>query len=220
MKFWIYRATVIQGSQQLFISFLWYWGSWMATLNRKGSTQFSLVATDPNALLGIGLGLASLLWLMGALVFFGLPSYYRQAPGQVPTFYLSLFRRRMILVCPFQCSLRLNLILTLYFAVVLLHGVHIKLLALRSLRTKLALSLVQQACTRVASRAPCPLVLHRRVGGSSMGLSRLFQETRLVYSDLCRRSWCSTMGTDAVGNLQYSRVHPLGRRSRGRSSPW
>ncbi|CAI7594598.1 unnamed protein product [Penicillium discolor] len=97
LRSWIYRATVIQGTQQLFISFLWYWGSWMATLNQKGSAQFSLAITNPNALLGIGLGLACLLWLLGALVFFGLPAYYRQAPGQVPTFYLSLFRRRIIL---------------------------------------------------------------------------------------------------------------------------
>ncbi|PWY83588.1 alpha-1,3-glucan synthase [Aspergillus heteromorphus CBS 117.55] len=94
---WIYRATLIQGSQQLCISFLWYWGSWMANLNQEGSTQFSLSVTNPNALLGIGVGLACLLWLLGALVFFGLPSYYRQTPGQVPTFYLSLFRRRIIL---------------------------------------------------------------------------------------------------------------------------
>lgn len=77
--------------------------------------QFSLAMTNPGALLGIGLGLASLLWLLGALVFFGLPAYYRQAPGQVPTFYLSLFRRRIILVCLFQFSLKLILILTAVF---------------------------------------------------------------------------------------------------------
>ncbi|RAL13908.1 alpha-1,3-glucan synthase [Aspergillus homomorphus CBS 101889] len=94
---WIYRATVIQGSQQLCISFLWYWGSWMASVNQDGSTQFSLMMTNPGALLGIGIGLAFVLWLLGALVFFGLPSYYRQKPGQVPTFYASLFRRRIIL---------------------------------------------------------------------------------------------------------------------------
>lgn len=115
----------------------------MATLNQKGSTQFSLAMTDPGVLLGIGLGLACLLWVLGALVFFGLPPYYRQAPGQVSTFYLSLFRRRIILVCLFQFSLELILILTLYFVVVFLHGFHIELLAIGTLRTKLALSVVQ-----------------------------------------------------------------------------
>ncbi|CAG8424933.1 unnamed protein product [Penicillium salamii] len=97
LKSWIFRATVIQGSQQLVISFLWYWGSWMSSLNQQGSTQFSLIATDPSTLLGIGIGLAAFLWIVGAVVLFGLPGYYRQAPGQVPTFYLSLFRRRIIL---------------------------------------------------------------------------------------------------------------------------
>jgi hypothetical protein len=192
----------------------------MAALNRTGSTQFSLTMTDPGALLGIGVGLASLLWLIGAMIFFGLPSYYRQAPGQVPTFYLSLFRRRIILVCIFQFSLNMILILTLYLAVVLLYGFYIQLLAVGTLRTKLALSLVQQACARVANRAPCPLLFHLCLGGSSLGLSRLFQETRLVHSDLCRRSGCSSMGPDAVGNLQHSHVHPLGRWSRSWGSPW
>jgi hypothetical protein len=143
LKAWIYRATVIQGTQQLFISFLWYWGSWMAALNQKGSGQFSLAMTNPGALLGIGLGLACLLWLLGALVFFGLPAYYRQAPGQVPTFYLSLFRRRIILVCLSQSPLKFDYILTTYLAVVFLHGVYIQLLAVGTLRTELALSLVQ-----------------------------------------------------------------------------
>ncbi|KAJ6007917.1 hypothetical protein N7540_011893 [Penicillium herquei] len=96
LRSWIYRATVIQGTQQLMISFLWYWGSWMSSLNDSGSTRYSLATTNPNVLLGIGAGLACLLWLLGALVFFGLPAYYKQAPGQVPTFYTSLFRRRII----------------------------------------------------------------------------------------------------------------------------
>lgn len=77
----------------------------MANLNQTGSTKYTLAMTNPGALLGIGVGLACLLWLLGALVFFGLPAYYRQAPGQVPTFYLSLFRRRIILVCLFPFSL-------------------------------------------------------------------------------------------------------------------
>lgn len=192
----------------------------MAAINQKGSTQYSLAMTDPRALLGIGLGLASLLWLIGALVFFGLPAYYRQAPGQVPTFYLSLFRRRIILVCLFQFPLKLILILMLYSAVVFLHGVYIKLLAVGTLRTKLALSLVQQACTGVANHTPCPPLFHCRLGGSSPGLSRLFQEARLVHPDLCRRSWCSSMGPDPVGNLEYSDIYSLGRWSRSRSYPW
>ena len=40
---------------------------------------------------------AVLLWTVGVVLFFGLPSYYRQAPGKVPSFYSTLFRRKIIL---------------------------------------------------------------------------------------------------------------------------
>lgn len=192
----------------------------MAALNQTGNMKFSLAMTNPGALLGIGLGLASLLWLLGALVFFGLPSYYRQTPGQVPTFYLSLFRRRIILVCLFQLSLELTFILTLNPVVVFLYGFHIELLAVGTLRTKLALSLVQQACKGVADHYTCSLLFHPCLGGSSLGLSRLFQKTRLVHPDLCRRSWCSSMGSNPVGNIQHRHVHSLGWWPCSWSSRW
>lgn len=41
--------------------------------------------------------IAVLLWVIGLLIFFGLPSYYHQAPGKVPSFYKSVFRRKIIL---------------------------------------------------------------------------------------------------------------------------
>ncbi|KAL1964870.1 hypothetical protein VTN77DRAFT_6372 [Rasamsonia byssochlamydoides] len=44
-----------------------------------------------------GVGVACFLWLIAAVLFFGLPEYYRQAPGKVPTFYRTLFRRKIIL---------------------------------------------------------------------------------------------------------------------------
>jgi len=34
---------------------------------------------------------------MGLLLLFGLPTYYRQKPGKVPSFYKSLFRRKIVL---------------------------------------------------------------------------------------------------------------------------
>lgn len=105
--------------------------------------RFSLSMTNPHALLGIGVGLACFLWLLGGLVFFGLPSYYRQTPGRVPTFYLSLFRRRIVLVCPSPLSLQPVPVLISNLAVVLLHGVHLELLALGSVRSQLAIPLVQ-----------------------------------------------------------------------------
>lgn len=37
------------------------------------------------------------LWAVGLLLFVGLPNYYRQTPGKVPSFYKSVFRRKIIL---------------------------------------------------------------------------------------------------------------------------
>jgi hypothetical protein len=72
----------------------------------------------------------------------------------------------------------------------------------------------------VANCTPRALLFHHYLGGRSLGLPCLFQETRLVHPDLCHRSWCSSMGPDPVGNLQHSRIHPLGWWSRSRSYPW
>lgn len=41
--------------------------------------------------------IAVFLWTLGLLVFFGLPNYYRQTPGKVPSFYKSVCRRKIIL---------------------------------------------------------------------------------------------------------------------------
>lgn len=162
----------------------------MASLNQTGSQQFSLAVTNPDALLGIGLGLAVFLWLLGAMVFFGLPSYYRQVPGQVPTFYLSLFRRRIILVSLALLFMHMKIVLTLYFAVVFLCSLHFKLLAISTLRTKLALSLVQQTRLCMANHSPCPLLFHHCLGSCSLGLPHIFQATCLVHSYLRSGSRC------------------------------
>lgn len=45
----------------------------------------------------ICLPIAVLLWAVGILLFVGLPNYYRQTPGKVPSFYKSVFRRKIIL---------------------------------------------------------------------------------------------------------------------------
>lgn len=45
----------------------------------------------------ICLPIAVFLWAIGLLIFVGLPNYYRQTPGKVPSFYKSVFRRKIIL---------------------------------------------------------------------------------------------------------------------------
>ncbi|KAL1968942.1 hypothetical protein VTN77DRAFT_776 [Rasamsonia byssochlamydoides] len=94
---WVYRACVVQGSQQIYVTFLWYWGTSIAAATQAGSTNTSLADSNPHLLLGVGLGIAALLWAVAAILFFGLPDYYRQAPGKMPAFYRTLFRRKVIL---------------------------------------------------------------------------------------------------------------------------
>lgn len=95
---WVYRACVIQGTQQIYVSFLWYWGSNMAAASQAGDTRTSLADSQPRLLTGIGLGIAVFLWIVGTVLFIGLPDYYVQSPGKVPGFYKSLPRRKIVLV--------------------------------------------------------------------------------------------------------------------------
>ena len=114
VKKWVFRACLIQGTQQAYVIALWYWGSVLAQASASGvknvqggisdtwkiryvsltvlCVQFSLIPHSATCV-----PIALLLWVIGLLVFFGLPSYYRQTPGKVPSFYKSVFRRKIVL---------------------------------------------------------------------------------------------------------------------------
>ncbi|KIX10110.1 uncharacterized protein Z518_01191 [Rhinocladiella mackenziei CBS 650.93] len=97
VKAWVFRACVIQGTQQIYVVALWYWGSY---LNRRTADGL-LTTSDPISstwkITAITLPIAVLLWAIGLLMWFGLPNYYRQAPGKMPSFYHSLLRRKIVL---------------------------------------------------------------------------------------------------------------------------
>jgi alpha-1,3-glucan synthase len=95
---WVYRACVIQGTQQIYVTALWYWGASLATHSPSESPGTSL-NSKPHLVSGIGIGIAVLMWIVGIAIFRGLPDYYRQAPGKVPSFYRTLFHRKIVLVC-------------------------------------------------------------------------------------------------------------------------
>ena len=95
IKSWIFRACSIQGTQQLYVVALWYWGSTLTKISDAGLTEKTAVASTW-VMTAITIPIAILLWSVGLIVYFGLPTYYRQAPGKVPTFYTSLFRRKII----------------------------------------------------------------------------------------------------------------------------
>ncbi|EGO18524.1 glycoside hydrolase family 13/glycosyltransferase family 5 protein [Serpula lacrymans var. lacrymans S7.9] len=86
---WTLRACIVQGSQQIWIAALWYWGN---TLN--GSKPGYI---PPWWLLVILWPLAFLSFFFAYLMFVGLPEYYHQTPPKVPNFLKTLFRRKLVL---------------------------------------------------------------------------------------------------------------------------
>lgn len=93
---WAFRACVIQGSQQLFVAALWYWGSTLTAESNAGLSP-SVVLTSSPKITGITTPIAVFLWAVALLILFGLPNYYRQQPGKIPSFYSALFRRKIVL---------------------------------------------------------------------------------------------------------------------------
>lgn len=118
VKEWVWRACIIQGTQQAYIIGLWYWGTSISQAVARGVpnvqahvtetwrmtyvTRLHNPKTPHDALLtlyysAICMPIAVFLWVLGLLLFFGLPNYYRQTPGKVPSFYKSVSRRKIIL---------------------------------------------------------------------------------------------------------------------------
>lgn len=96
VKTWVFRACVIQGTQQAYVVALWFWGSKLTKQETEGVITATPVA-DTWTMTAICLPIALVLWIVGLLLFFGLPKYYRQTPGKVPSFYRTILRRKIIL---------------------------------------------------------------------------------------------------------------------------
>jgi len=92
---WVFRACMIQGTQQIYVTVLWYWGSHLSALSASGRNPGGF-ATNPYATAATA-PIAILLALIGGSLYLGLPDFYRQSPGRVPFFYQSLRRRKIIL---------------------------------------------------------------------------------------------------------------------------
>jgi alpha-1,3-glucan synthase len=86
---------VIQGTQQAYVVALWYWGSILTKNTAAGLTGNSVI-TPTWIMTAIAVPIAVLMWAVGYIIFAGMPEYYRQAPGKVPSFYASLLRRKII----------------------------------------------------------------------------------------------------------------------------
>ncbi|KAF9242130.1 glycoside hydrolase family 13/glycosyltransferase family 5 protein [Melanogaster broomeanus] len=90
---WMLRACIVQGSQQIWVAAMWYWGS---TLNGAQPTN-----TSPWWIICILWPLAFVSFGFAYLMLYGLPDYYRQTPPKVPSFFKTLFRRKLVLWCPY-----------------------------------------------------------------------------------------------------------------------
>ena len=95
---WIYRACVIQGTQQIYVTGLWYWGHKIALESARGQLNSAKLTTS-TTVTAVTWPVAALLVGIGISLFIGLPDYYRQLPGRIPAFYKSLTRRKLVLVC-------------------------------------------------------------------------------------------------------------------------
>lgn len=112
VRTWVIRACAVQGIQQIYISALWYWGSLLSSYDSNGIPVARASGTVVSA---VCLPVAALLIGLSVLTFLGLPNYYRQTPGSIPSFFKSIFRRKLIIVSPlFSPSATAREILTSY----------------------------------------------------------------------------------------------------------
>ncbi|KAF4552111.1 Cell wall alpha-1,3-glucan synthase-like protein [Elsinoe fawcettii] len=96
VRTWGFRACMIQGTQQIWIVILWFWGRSLTDSSTAGRPSTSLI-TYGWPLSAIALPLSLLLCAIGVVLYLGLPAYYRQQPGSIPSFYRSTLRRKIIL---------------------------------------------------------------------------------------------------------------------------
>ncbi|KAF8636652.1 hypothetical protein AX17_003459 [Amanita inopinata Kibby_2008] len=86
---WTLRACIVQGSQQIWVAALWYWGN---SLNGRPDGYI-----PPWWIILILWPLACMSFLFAYVMLYGLPEYYRQTPPKVPHFLKTLFRRKLVL---------------------------------------------------------------------------------------------------------------------------
>ncbi|MBW0472818.1 hypothetical protein O181_012533 [Austropuccinia psidii MF-1] len=89
---WVYRACVVQGTQQIWVAALWYWG-----FKLQGVNPSDVTSAPPAWINVFTFLLAVACFFIGYILYTGLPNYYRNVPGQVPNFVKTLFRRKLVM---------------------------------------------------------------------------------------------------------------------------
>lgn len=90
----IFRATAVQGIQQLWVSLLWWWSDLMSS---NHAHEFTSTIMNSKTLLAIMTPIAFVFFAIWLALFFGLPDYYRASPGSAPSFYSSIISRKIVL---------------------------------------------------------------------------------------------------------------------------
>lgn len=111
---WVYRASIVQGIQQIYITALFYWGQVLNEAMSRADINARKTITDKPILAAIACPIGALFLAIGILLFTSLPSYYRQTPGKIPYFYKSLARRKLIIWMLISVILQNYFLSTLY----------------------------------------------------------------------------------------------------------
>ena len=191
----------------MYVAALWYWGAALAKAQGTASPVANL-NSHPEIIAPLCLLVACLMWGIGVVLFIGLPPYYHQAPGHIPSFYASLFRRKVILVrSPSSRHIISNELIKP--PVVLRRRRHTKLLALSTLRPELDLSMVKSNGTTLANRNTTTSILHSNMDHRSIRIQIHLQQPLLGPPSICNGSRCSTLGTNPLEYFEHGPVSAL-----------
>ena len=85
-----------------------------------------------------------------------------------------------------------------------------ELLAVGSIRPKLALPMVKSARSSLANCHTRCILLHWRVGRSSMDIRHSLETPRMDTANLRYRVGCASVVSNAVVYVEYRSIHPMG----------
>lgn len=93
---WIFRACVIEGSQQIYVAVLWFWVSRLSGFPQEQSQHSSV--PYPSVFVKMAVPIAIWMWIIGLSAYLGLPDCYREDPRQISSSFKFLFKGRIHLV--------------------------------------------------------------------------------------------------------------------------
>ena len=163
---WVFRACVVQGTQQIYVTALWYWGAYLTNFTTAGGQISQLITSGP-MVTAITTPVAVLLWAIGIVLLLGLPNFYRSSPGRMPSFYPSIYRRKIVLVSISSPNVSDS---RSYWLIVVLHRrTNPELLAFCTVRSELEVPLVEHDRVSMDDSTSRRLLFRRGLGIDALG---------------------------------------------------